>query len=197
MDRSEWDHDLIDQLAQEVESKETELKNFINNLLVQMGRYKFQCDLAFTDYGKYERYDLEIFLNKERQERIHILKIEAECGAKQKDWKQTIPKNWFCLSLVTRKDYGKSDIFIKHNNDLTSLFAIDCRWLTEKINKGEIQASSRNHSLNMNTCSDFYQIPFKTARSIPDHIAICENNNFKNLKHLLNHMIRKKVEEFL
>jgi hypothetical protein len=100
-----------------------------------------------AEVGQYGKFDIELVWLPQDRDKITLAKGEFEYGADQmrfddesRNWDYAFPRSsWNCVSLLTRKEYGKNfQFFIKVSPEYHSAFVIDTRNdFVEKYNNGK------------------------------------------------------------
>lgn len=185
IDRSEWDQNSINKVAQEAKEKRTE-SVFFDILSPTMDAWQRRNDIPKNgvisiahinkDSESWNSYDLQVLYQRHGEAPVKLLRIEHECGMTQSAWTsdlRSMRKRWpRGLSILDRKDTTQWDIFVKSNLSGGSFFAITKAKYEDGKKDGFIRHDDNvKHSLKCKTCNSMHSILWEKALAMADDPA--------------------------
>lgn len=172
LERGDWDRPAISSLQRETFRTEREFCRLVDPHLEKLSKGKRKClRLRPQDMELGRKFDATVEVWNKRggdfsgRANGEILKVELECGFKQKRWRESVPNRaaWpYGYNLLYRKDYNELDVFAKYGPEFqSSFFAISAPLLERYIATGEVKKKQIRHSLDFNTCDMVWAVPWK------------------------------------
>jgi hypothetical protein len=150
---------------------------------------------------QYGKYDARLCWIEENREKKVIAKIELEFGKNQEDWDSDIPRDKWRrgISLLKRKDYDASQLFIKMSPTYNSIILVDTR---DNFVQNNTISDKTPHNMGFITHEDCYVFPWETVDKNLFIIAggsIYQDGNIFLVQKGISTLVeeRKKMYEFI